>query len=180
MGENRTPRPSSRRRTPSSRARSSVVPFKSRRGVVGEVLWEEERPGTWAFYRNAGALPSVVLGRTVVAIAGAALWYAVVTAPTSLLLGTVSFEKHALGLAAICGAAGTSALGSALRAVLGSSAAQGRALRMIGMVAVAGLFFRFCAASSLVHVATGIGLLASALGASLILLRRADLGLQRL
>jgi hypothetical protein len=148
--------------------------------VVGEVLWEGERPSTWAFYRSAGALPTVVLSRTVFAIVGAALWYAIVTAPTSLLIGTASFEKHAFALAAVCGLAGVSALGSALGAVLGSSAAQSRALRMGGMVGVAGLFFRLSSASSLVHVGAGIVLLACVLGASLALLRRADLGLQRL
>jgi hypothetical protein len=148
--------------------------------VVGEVLWEGDRPNTWAFYRSADAHLHVLIGRTILAIASAAFWYAIVTAPTSLLVGAASFDKHALGLAAICGIGGVSALGGVLGAVLGSAPAQARVFRMAGVAGVAGLFFRLSSVSPLLQALTGIALLVSCVGATVALLSRGDLGLQRL
>jgi hypothetical protein len=51
---------------------------------------------------------------------------------------------------------------------------------MGGVIGVAGLFFSLTGASELVLAVTAIGVLSCFLAAALVLLSRADLGLQRL
>jgi hypothetical protein len=147
--------------------------------VVGEVLWERERPSTWAFYRSAGALRSVMVARSIVTVMAALLWYAVVTAPTSIFIGMPSLEKHSLAVAVLCAAGGAVALGSAFGAALGSSPAQSRAFRMAGVAAVVGLFFGVVGSSQAVREIIGIGTLSCLLVLALAVLSRVDLGLQR-
>jgi hypothetical protein len=148
--------------------------------VVGEVLWEREAPSTWAFYRSAGALRSVVVARAVVTVITGLLWYCVVTAPTSIFIGMPSLEKHSLAVAVLCAVGGAIALGSALGAALGSSPAQCRAFRMAGVACAVGLFFGVAGSSQVVRAAIGIGTLSCLLVIALALLSRVDLGLQRL
>jgi hypothetical protein len=147
--------------------------------VVGEVLWERERPSTWAFYRSAGALRSVVVARAVVTVITGLLWYGVVTAPTSIFIGMPSMEKHSLAVAVLCAVGGVIALGSALGVALGSSPAQCRAFRMVGVAGAVGLFFGLAGSSQVVREIIGIGTLSCLLVLALAFLSRVDLGLQR-